>query len=482
MKKSLVIVFMAAGLTLASCGIVKSTTAKTGMTEADSNTSETEAAAEENDSEKANTEEISAEDTSGFFLALEDVLAGFWDDEKQLNEKYWESQGEEVRALNRVISFYSTYKLHYPGEGLHYLSEGMVDDETLTAADCSLEDLEPYFENDCTLLIPKKFTFKNAQYFSFFEMRREFTDKGTDLIELMEAGNEQVADVLGYFKTMLGTEDFEIVDINGIEYVKCGAQTPQEADSAYFTVRDGNMMIVHFRSFISDEHLDEATDFEDYIMHLFTPVTVSIEELENPQDEDKEISAEAAEYWKMLGQEVPEADTRALLGKSSELRYPKEQMNVFASTRVDTQEAEATGLTKLDMEKSLMRLNADAILYPKKYSNADHEYTCYLQIIPEYFDRGSEFADLIDNGDEKLQELLEKYGASESGEYNGIEYATAMINTAANGLVIVDFTVVNGDLVALTYSFTSEYFDEAMAFRSYLLNSVFRTESEAVSD
>ena len=482
MKKSIAIVFMAIGLVLASCGTENSTTAKTGMTEADSNTSETEAVAEEKDLEKENTEETGAEDASGFFLSLEDVLAGFRDDEKQLNAKYWESQGEEVHALDRVISFYSTYKLHYPAEGLHYLSEGMVDEETLTAADCSLEDLEPYFENGCTLLIPKKFTFKNAQYFSFFEMQREFTDKGTDLLDPMEAGNEQVADVLGYFKTMLGTEDFEIVDIGGIEYVKCGTQTPQEANSAYFTVRDGNMMIVHFRSFISDEYLDEAAEFEDYIMHLFTPVPVATEDLENPQDEDHELPEEAAEYWEILGQEVPVADTRALLGKSSELRYPKEQMNLFASSRVDAQEAEATGLSQLDMEKSLMRLGTDAVLYPKKYSNADHEYTCYLQVIPEYFDRGSEFADLIDDSDEKMQKLLEKYGASESGEYNGIEYATAMINTAANGLVIVDFTVVNGDLVALTYSFTSEYFDEAMAFRSYLLNSVFRTESEAVSD
>ena len=52
MKKSIAIVFMAIGLVLASCGTENSTTAKTGMTEADSNTSETEAVAEEKDLEK----------------------------------------------------------------------------------------------------------------------------------------------------------------------------------------------------------------------------------------------------------------------------------------------------------------------------------------------------------------------------------------------------------------------------------------------
>lgn len=130
------------------------------------------------------------------------------------------------------------------------------------------------------------------------------------------------------------------------------------------------------------------------------------------------------------------------------------------------------------MEGVISSLSADALIYPKKYTFADREYSCYIRIIPGYFDKGSELTSLKNDGDKRLQELLERYDTSQFNDCNGIEYATAMINTVHNGLVISDFTVTDGDLVTFTYSFTSEYFKEAMALRNYLLKSIFRTGSE----
>lgn len=483
MDKRSAIVLLAACLTLGACGKSETDSIKTENKEESSEVSGTSYtvkttpdASNENESENADVSESQQinEEEANTFISIKDVLRSI--DDSFTSSKYWASQGIEAYKNDRVFVINDSFFIRYPSEGLYLFSEEYVDENEMSKAGCSIEDLKPWFENGCTLIFPSKFSLKDTQYLTYIQEVKGFSDKERNLNELIEAGDEKTNEILNTLKESYQTDETETVFINGIEYATIMGETPSGVGESYFTVLDGNMILVNFDSWVSADYLQETIDYKNYIMNSIYPMPIAIEELNPTQAADSAANEETAAFWDYIGTNSSDPDYGAVIARTLELQYPREQINVFAFWQVEDQEAEAAGITSEVLESSLFSLNTDALIFPKKYTFDDYQYTCYLRTVPGMFEKGVELADLRNSGNEKLMKLLEKYGVSGFSTHNGVEYANALINTANNGMIILDLTVADGNLIALAYDFTTDYYDELMAFRGYLLDSIVRAE------
>lgn len=73
----------------------------------------------------------------------------------------------------------NNYTLKLSGEGLYVFTNGFTDEDDMAEAECSVEDLEPWYNNGGGIIFPRKFTFKDTQYFSYFQSERGVAPEGT---------------------------------------------------------------------------------------------------------------------------------------------------------------------------------------------------------------------------------------------------------------------------------------------------------------
>ena len=164
MDKRSAIVLLAACLTLGACGKSETDSIKTENKEESSEVSGTSYtvkttpdASNENESENADVSESQQinEEEANTFISIKDVLRSI--DDSFTSSKYWASQGIEAYKNDRVFVINDSFFIRYPSEGLYLFSEEYVDENEMSKAGCSIEDLKPWFENGCTLIFPSKF-------------------------------------------------------------------------------------------------------------------------------------------------------------------------------------------------------------------------------------------------------------------------------------------------------------------------------------
>lgn len=474
MKKVIAIILILACLCIGACGKVtnESTTEKQLSTSEAGNTAITASDDEMKIENSNDTSELASENQYEPFLSFQDVLKSFGGEIGNSFTDFYVSHGMEAHGSDMMVQINDTLGLVYPKDGLYVLNKHALDEDELEKSKAG--SIVSLLGSETILVFPKKYDFENAEYYGYLYSESDFAEKGTNLTSLIKSDDKRLGEIISHhIKESFGTDEYSIAEYNGIEYAYCMGQTSNVFGGIYITVQNGELFEFYIYTSENTNSEQEATDFADYIMKSIFPYTVTLEKLETV---DNTVDEESEKYWKFMEESVPEQDRKANFCDSLELWYPSEQFNVYAFMKREYPDSEPEEMSRDELDGWMGMISADAIVYPKRYSLNGKGYCCYVRIIPGYFEKGKDFHDLKGSNDKKLLRLIEKYDLSGSQEINGIEYADGYINTVKNGLVYLQLTVANGNLVIMEYTFSGDCIEEALAFSGYLLHSIHRIE------
>lgn len=473
-------IFTIMSVCLFGCGKNEVTTMPKGneavKEEKSTESSEEKASTSQSTAQETAEEEHSASDAESDTptLTVTELIRNLGKEANESKNSYWYTQGTDTYEYDSMIVLDDTLRFYFPHDGLYLFAEGALNDDELKEAGADEEDLDKWFEACQALILPKKYSYSDTPYFAYIRTTKDAFEPGTDLSDLRESESEELEKIMEQLSGLYGNAQIENVEYNGIEYLECYGESKRGVGELFLTVADGNLYQFCFDSFMSADNMQEIVSFIDYFMHSIYPNSITVEELDQTYDSSNLLSEEAVEYWEYLGRNVPKPDRRAVLADVIALPYASSETSVFISGEIDPQEAEKAGISSGVLEKQMCSATLDAIICPKDYQLSGDGYSCYVRIIQGCFDKGKELKDLKNESNEKLKELMKLDPSAVIQEVNGIEYATLKINTVSNGMVIQDLTVVDGNLITLTYTFSDDYMDEALAYRRYLLSSIIR--------